>query len=145
MSIMQLESVRYSYSNRYQTNEALKDVSCNFDQGKIYAIIGKSGSGKSTMLSLMAGLDLPDTGEVLFQGKSTRTMDLDRFRRDEVAMIYVNHSDVEVSGTNRFPGTRWVSSNHSRNTGSAPATHRVDQPFSGVPRGRAREGGERIR
>ena len=90
MSIMQLESVRYSYSNRYQTNEALKDVSCNFDQGKIYAIIGKSGSGKSTMLSLMAGLDLPDTGEVLFQGKSTRTMDLDRFRRDEVAMIYQN-------------------------------------------------------
>ncbi|TAH70376.1 MAG: ABC transporter ATP-binding protein [Anaerolineaceae bacterium] len=88
MSILSLQSVRYSYSNKYQTVEALKDVNCSFEQGLMYAIIGKSGSGKSTMLSLMAGLDVPNEGDVLFRGASTRTLDLDTYRRNDVAMIY---------------------------------------------------------
>ena len=54
MSILSLQSVRYSYGNKYQTVEALRDVSCSFEQGLIYAIVGKSGSGKSAILSLMA-------------------------------------------------------------------------------------------
>ncbi len=88
MSILSLKSVRYAYSNKFQTVEALKDVNCSFEQGLMYAIVGKSGSGKSTMLSLMAGLDLPNEGDVLFRGTSTRTLDLDAFRRNDVAMIY---------------------------------------------------------
>ncbi|HHW23002.1 MAG TPA: ABC transporter ATP-binding protein [Clostridiaceae bacterium] len=90
MSILTLNSVRYSYSSKYHTVEALKDVNCEFEQGLIYAIVGKSGSGKSTMLSLMAGLDVPDKGDVLFRGVSTRTMDLDSYRRNDVAIIYQN-------------------------------------------------------
>lgn len=88
MSILSLQSVRYAYSNKYQTVEVLNDVNCSFEQGLMYAIIGKSGSGKSTMLSLMAGLDVPNEGDVLFNGASTRTFDLDTFRRNDVAMIY---------------------------------------------------------
>lgn len=88
MSILSLESVRYQYKSKFQTVEALKDVNCSFEQGKIYAIVGKSGSGKSTMLSLMAGLDTPKHGEVYFRGKSTKKMNLDSFRRNDVAMIY---------------------------------------------------------
>ena len=70
--------------------EALRDVSWSFEQGLIYAIVGKSGSGKSTILSLMAGLDLPDEGDVFYRGTSTRMMDLDAYRRKHVAMIYQN-------------------------------------------------------
>ncbi len=91
MSIITLDSVKYTYDNRYQSMEALQNVSCTFEQGKIYAIIGKSGSGKSTMLSLMAGLDLPKEGDVYFRGQSTRNLNLDQYRRDEVAMIYQNY------------------------------------------------------
>lgn len=91
MSIITLDSVKYTYGNRYQSMEALQNVSCTFEQGKIYAIIGKSGSGKSTMLSLMAGLDLPKEGDVYFRGQSTRNLNLDQYRRDEVAMIYQNY------------------------------------------------------
>jgi len=90
MSILSLQNVRYTYSSKYQTVEALKDVTCSFEQGVIYAIVGKSGSGKSTMLSLMAGLDVPTEGDVLFRGTSTRTIDLDTYRRKNVAMIYQN-------------------------------------------------------
>ena len=88
MSILSLESVTYTYRSKYQTLQALKGITCAFEQGNIYAVVGKSGSGKSTMLSLMAGLDLPETGTVVFRDRSTNTLDLDAYRRNDVAMIY---------------------------------------------------------
>lgn len=88
MSILSLESVTYTYRSKYQTLQALKGITCTFEQGRIYAVVGKSGSGKSTMLSLMAGLDLPETGTVVFRDQSTNTLDLDAYRRNDVAMIY---------------------------------------------------------
>ena len=88
MSILSLESVTYTYRSKYQTLQALKGITCTFEQGRIYAVVGKSGSGKSTMLSLMAGLDLPETGTVVFRDQTTNTLDLDAYRRDDVAMIY---------------------------------------------------------
>ena len=48
MSILRLENVTYSYENKYQKNQVLKGISAEFERGKIYALIGKSGSGKST-------------------------------------------------------------------------------------------------
>lgn len=42
MCIMRLESVSYAYGNRYQSNEALKDVSCSFEHGLIYANLERS-------------------------------------------------------------------------------------------------------
>ena len=88
MSILAMEGVRYTYRSKYQTVEALRGIDCAFEQGKLYAVIGKSGSGKSTMLSLLAGLDLPEKGDVLFNGTSTRKLNLDDYRRKDVAMIY---------------------------------------------------------
>ena len=81
MSILELKNVNYSYNNKFQTVLAMKDISCSFDRGVVYAIVGKSGSGKSTMLSLLAGLDVPQSGQVLFDGKPTSEMDLDKYRR----------------------------------------------------------------
>ena len=88
MSILELKDVRYTYRTQYQQVQALKGISCSFEEGKLYAIMGKSGSGKTTLLSLMAGLDLPSEGEVLCQGVSTARMDLERYRREQAAVIY---------------------------------------------------------
>lgn len=88
MAILEVNNVRYRYRSRYQQVEALRGVNYAFEQGKVYALVGKSGSGKSTLLSLMAGLDLPQEGEILFEGKSTTAMNLNRYRRERVAMIY---------------------------------------------------------
>lgn len=88
MSIMEVKNVSYVYENKYQKVQALKSVSYVFEQGKIYALVGKSGSGKSTLLSLMAGLDKPSCGDVFFDGEVTSSMDLDKYRRDKVAVIY---------------------------------------------------------
>ncbi|NLX78060.1 MAG: ABC transporter ATP-binding protein [Clostridiaceae bacterium] len=88
MSILELKNVCYSYSGKHQNVQVLKNISCCFEKGKVYAIVGKSGSGKSTMLSLMAGLDIPTSGQVLYEGTPTSKMDLDRYRRECAAVIY---------------------------------------------------------
>jgi len=92
MSILTLKNVSYSYKTKYRMVQALKGVSCSFEQGKVYAIIGKSGSGKTTMLSLVAGLDLPSDGEVLYKNTTTRKIDKDKYRRENVAVIYQSYN-----------------------------------------------------
>lgn len=85
---LELQDVHFSYHSKWQTTEVLKGVSCGFERGKVYGIIGKSGCGKSTALSLMAGLALPSSGDVLLDGVSTRDVSLDEYRREKVAVIY---------------------------------------------------------
>lgn len=86
--ILKLEKVSYQYRNQYTAVDAVKDVSTEFCEGKMYAIIGKSGSGKSTLLSLMAGLALPSEGQVIYRGTATDSVDLDKYRRENVAVVY---------------------------------------------------------
>ena len=49
-----LKNVSYSYKGKYQTVRAVNDVSYEFEAGKCYAIVGKSGIGKTTLLRLIA-------------------------------------------------------------------------------------------
>lgn len=88
MEILRAEHVSYSYQTKYQKVEAVRDVSCTFEQGNFYAIIGESGSGKSTFLSLLAGLDVPLEGTIYVQGKSLGTMDRDAYRLNQASVVY---------------------------------------------------------
>lgn len=88
MEILCAEHVSYSYQNKYQKVEAVRDVSCSFETGKFYAIVGESGSGKSTFLSLLAGLDLPTDGMIYVEGEPLSGMDWDAYRLNRAAVIY---------------------------------------------------------
>lgn len=88
MSVFELRDVKYVYQSQYQRVEAIRGISCVFDAGLLYAIMGTSGSGKTTLLSLMAGMDEPTEGSILCGGVSTSDMDLERYRREKVAVIY---------------------------------------------------------
>ena len=90
MESLLVKDVTYSYRNKYQTVHALSGVSVEFKPGKMYAIIGASGCGKTTFLSLLAGLDVPETGSIKWAGETTATMDRDRYRRESVSVIYQN-------------------------------------------------------
>ena len=85
---MTLKDVEYTYKSRYQTVHALGGVSYEFLPGKFYAIVGRSGSGKTTMLSLMAGLDVPTSGSVAFGETDTKSINRDKFRLNHVSVIY---------------------------------------------------------
>lgn len=86
MPALALENVTYTYKNALKS--AVSGITCAFEEGKVYAVVGPSGSGKSTLLSLLAGLDLPTEGEVSFEGESLTGLDLDRYRRESISMIF---------------------------------------------------------
>lgn len=86
--IIEARNISYTYQTKYQKTQALKNVTCTFEEGKMYAVMGKSGSGKSTFLSLLAGLDIPAAGELYIEGKDIRTIDRDRYRMERAAIVY---------------------------------------------------------
>ena len=86
MATLTMENVKYRY--RGAEGYAVKEATCAFVPGQLYAVIGPSGSGKSTMLSMLAGLDLPTEGEGRFDGENLNDMDLDRYRREDISMIF---------------------------------------------------------
>lgn len=86
MSTLTLENVTYTYRNT--KNPVVSKVGCTFGAGELYAVVGPSGSGKSTLLSMMAGLDLPTEGTIMFDGDSLAQLNLDRYRRESISMIF---------------------------------------------------------
>ena len=90
MALLTANQVSYEYRNAYQTVLAVNGVTTSFEQGKFYAIIGASGSGKTTFLSLLAGLDVPSGGSVSYDGSTTAQMDRDAYRLKHVSVIYQN-------------------------------------------------------
>jgi putative ABC transport system ATP-binding protein len=86
MSVLTLNNVTYRYKNAQKP--AVSNASGDFGTGKLYAIVGPSGSGKSTLLSILAGLDLPMEGEAKLGDENLAALDLDRYRRESIAMIF---------------------------------------------------------
>ena len=71
MSVLSVKNLIHGYSKGTPfEKDVLKDVSVEFNSGEIVAVIGHTGSGKSTFLQHLNGLLKPDSGEVLFEGVS---------------------------------------------------------------------------
>ena len=84
--MLDIENVNYRYKNGER--DVLKGVTAHFENGKLHSVVGPSGSGKTTLLSIMAGLDSPRSGMVAIDGEDLAEMDLDRYRRERVSMIF---------------------------------------------------------
>ena len=66
MSILEVQNVNKSFGGL----KALQNVNLKVEEGTIHAIIGPNGAGKSTLLNCFVGKLVPDTGSVIFDGKS---------------------------------------------------------------------------
>lgn len=90
-AIVSLREVTKIYGTGDTEVRALDGVSVDFQAGQFTAIMGASGSGKSTMLHVLAGLDSPTTGEVVIEGTPITRLsdnDLTRVRRDRIGFIF---------------------------------------------------------
>ena len=84
MAILSLQNICFSYG----TSPVLKDVSYDFEKGRMYCIIGKSGVGKTTLLSLLSGLASPDGGHIFYDGQDIAKIDKYRFRSNYIGVIF---------------------------------------------------------
>ena len=79
MSKIELNHVSFEYiDKKNQVLGALEDVSSTIEDGQFVSIIGASGCGKSTILSILAGLNRPKSGEVLINGEKIKGTGKDR-------------------------------------------------------------------
>lgn len=83
-----LKTQDLGYWYKQEQEYLFKDVNLTFDQGKMYAILGASGSGKTTFLSLIAGLDLPKTGTISYEETSLAKIGLRNYRKNDVSIIF---------------------------------------------------------
>ena len=89
MAELILKEVFYRYPGT--KIDVLKGVDAVFPEGTVTAVMGRSGAGKSTMLYLLAGLDVPTGGTILYNGAELKRSMLDGYRRTEVATIAQNY------------------------------------------------------
>ncbi len=73
-----LEHVSKAYATRHRQVQALDDVSLSVGEGEFVCLVGPSGCGKSTLLNLVAGLEKPDSGKVLVDGRPVEGPGRDR-------------------------------------------------------------------
>ncbi|MGX7150664.1 ABC transporter ATP-binding protein [Enterococcus ureasiticus] len=94
MTILQAKNVSYFYQDGDKRRMILHDTSINFEQGQFYTILGQSGSGKTTFLSLISALDEPKSGEVLYKGQNIKEIGLEKYRRDDISIIFQSYNLV---------------------------------------------------
>ena len=69
MAILELKGVCAGYGAAQARTEVLNGIDLTVEDGELLAVLGFSGTGKTTLISLLAGLKMPDKGEILFKGK----------------------------------------------------------------------------
>ena len=87
MALLKIENISYSYDKR---RNVLSNISYDFEAGTIYAIVGKSGAGKTTMLSLLSGLAEPTAGKIYYKDQDVAKINKYDFRSKFVGVIFQN-------------------------------------------------------
>lgn len=90
MSVLSLKNVAYKYEGGKKN--VLNGINVEFEEGKVYTIVGRSGSGKSTMLSLIAGLDVCSSGEILYGADDLKKIDRDNYRAKGIGVIFQGYN-----------------------------------------------------
>ena len=99
MSILETRNLRKIYGSGDTEVRALDGVNLSVDSGEFVAIVGTSGSGESTLLHMLGGLDRPTSGSVIVDGKdifSLKDEALTIFRRRKIGFVFQSYNLVPV-------------------------------------------------
>jgi putative ABC transport system ATP-binding protein len=90
-TLLQFSGVQLQYQNGQNLTEVIKGISFTINQNERLAIVGKSGSGKTSLLMLMAGLEKPTSGSIRFQDKELTSYTEDQltdFRKKNIGIVF---------------------------------------------------------
>lgn len=93
--MLQLKNIKKSYTTGDFTQVALDGISLSFRESEFVAILGHSGSGKTTCLNIIGGLDRYDSGDLIINGKSSKSFknkDWDAYRNNSIGFIFQNYN-----------------------------------------------------
>jgi len=93
--MLSLENIKKSYTVGDFTQVALNEINLKFRENEFVAILGSSGSGKTTCLNVIGGLDQYDSGDLIINGKSTKKFkdeDWDAYRNNSVGFIFQSYN-----------------------------------------------------
>lgn len=99
--MLELKDIKKHYKVGSTTTKALDGVSVAFRKQEFVAILGPSGSGKTTMLNVIGGLDKYDSGDMVINGKSTKTFkdrDWDAYRNNSIGFIFQSYNLISHQG-----------------------------------------------
>lgn len=89
-ALLTLDHVSYTYPKA--SVPVLRDISMQFEAGKVYAVIGASGAGKTTLLSLLSGLEVCTQGTVSYNGTDLRQINRDHYRARSIGVIFQSYN-----------------------------------------------------
>ena len=95
MGIVEAREIKKYYGSGEARVKALDGISLSVEKGEFVAIVGSSGSGKTTLLNMLGGLDVPDSGEVIIDGKRLNDFSDDEltvFRRRKIGFIFQQYN-----------------------------------------------------
>ena len=90
-SLVELRNLTKAYEEGNRHRTVLREADVSIARGELAVLVGRSGSGKSTVLNLISGIDLPDSGEVIVDGVSLSTLperERTLFRRDRIGFVF---------------------------------------------------------
>ena len=96
--VLEAKGLTKSYQSGKQKIEVLKNIDAAFENGIFYAITGRSGSGKSTFLHILSGLEKPDTGSIMMNGKKLenyKSQEMVEFRRRHMGFVFQQFNLLE--------------------------------------------------
>lgn len=99
MKILETKHLKKYYGEGDSLVKAVDDINISVEKGEFVAIVGTSGSGKTSLLNLLGGLDYADSGEVIIGGQSLlHIKDEERtvFRRRNIGFIFQNYNLVSM-------------------------------------------------
>ena len=91
MSVIEVKNVNRSFQNGKEIAHVLKDINLSVEQGEFVSIMGPSGGGKSTLLYLLGGLDMPSSGTVKINDidlSKLKDKELCKLRNEEVGFVF---------------------------------------------------------
>ena len=93
--MLALKNIVKDYVTGDTTVRAMKNISINFRENEFVAILGPSGCGKTTMLNIIGGLDRYTSGDLVINGKSTKTFtdgDWDTYRNHSIGFVFQSYN-----------------------------------------------------